>query len=277
MTATAPADPRWSMVIAFYNEQEFMPATLETLAAQSLRPFRLILVDNGSSDGSGEMARRWAAAQTSLFAEVLTEPTPGQVHALARGIAAVTSEFVAIGDADTLYPRDYLARADAAFAAGGADVVAVFAHDAGPRPAALKERALRRFRDALLLGWWRGQTYAGGYAHLYRTAALKAAGGYSAELWPYVLKDHELAYRVSKQGRFGRDPELWVQPSTRRADRGGVRWTLAERLLYHLTPYAAKDWFFYRFFAPRLAARGMKDTVLRQRGWEAETAVDKPA
>ena len=269
--AEVPLRPGWTMVVAFYNEADYLPATLASLAAQRLHPFRLILVDNGSTDASAAIVRDWAARQHAIQVRLLHEPQPGQVHALARGIAAVTTEFVAIGDADTLYPPDYLVRADAAFAAAGAGVAALFAHDAGPAPQSLHERALRRFRDALIIGVWRGQTYAGGYAHLFRTRALRAAGGYSAALWPYVLKDHELVYRVSKQGRFGRDPELWVQPSARRTDRGGVRWTLPERLLYHLTPYAAKDWFFYRFFAPRLAARGMKDTVLRQRSWETSS------
>ena len=87
-------------------------------------------------------------------------------------------------------------------------------------------------------------------------------------MWPYVLKDHELVNRVSKHGRFGRSPDLWVLPSDRRGDRGGVRWTLMERVLYHVTPFWAKDWFFYRFLGPRLEGRGMRDTVLRKRGWD---------
>lgn len=268
---TAPATalvPGWTMVIAFFNEAEWLPLTLASLAAQRLRPFRLILVDNGSTDGGGELARGWAAQHADIAVSVLTEPQPGQVHALARGIAAVTTELVAIGDADTLYPPDYLARAERAFAAGGDAVVALFAHDAGSSPESPRERRQRRLRDALIIGLARGQVHSGGYAHLFRTAALRAAGGYTPTRWPYVLKDHELAYRVSKLGRFGRDVELWCQPSARRNDRRGVRWTLPERILYHFTPYAAKDWFFYSFLAPRLAARGMQDTVLRQRTWE---------
>lgn len=273
--AAKPADrrqpalhPGWTMVIAFYNEADFLGATLASLAVQTLRPFRLVLVDNGSTDGSGAIARDWAASQKGVFTQVIDEPEPGQVHALAAGIAAVRTDFVAIGDADTIYPPDYLAKADAAFRAGPADTVAVFAHDSAGDPQAWQERLARQARDLLLIGLTRGQTYAGGYAHLYRTAALRAAGGYAAGQWPYVLKDHELVHRMAKQGRFGHSPELWVLASDRRSDRGGVRWTLAERLLYHVTPYVAKDWFFYRFLGPRLAARGMKDTVLRQRAWE---------
>ncbi|KPF62786.1 hypothetical protein IP88_14240 [alpha proteobacterium AAP81b] len=255
------------MVIAFYNEADYMPATLASLERQTLG-FRLILVDNGSTDASADLARAWAARQTHIKARVIAEHRPGQVHALARGLAEVTTPFVAIGDADTLYPADYLARASAAFAAGGDDVVAVFAHDAADAPPRRRDLALRAVREALIIGWWRGQTYAGGYAHLFRTGALQAAGGYSGDLWPYVLKDHELVHRVSKHGRFGFARGLAVVPSPRRADRSGVRWSLPERLLYHLTPYAAKDWFFYRFLGPRLAARGLRDTVLRRRDWE---------
>lgn len=264
--------PRWTIVIAFYNEAAYLPATLESIAAQTLRPLRVVLVDNGSTDDSVAIVEQWTSLPHGVEVDCLSEATPGQVHALAAGIAATTSEFVAIGDADTLYPADYLARADAAFDRAGSDAVALYAHDAGAAPDSLRERAIRRIRGALLVRLMRGQTYAGGYGHLFRTASLKAAGGYSSALWPYVLKDHELAYRVAKQGRTLHDPELWVATSDRRSDRGGVRWTLWERLVYHLTPFAAKDWFFYRYLGPRLAARGMKDTVLRKRSWGGPSA-----
>ena len=72
---------------------------------------------------------------------------------------------------------------------------------------------------------------------------------------------------MMKQGFAAMDAGLWCTSSARRANRTGVRWTLFERLLYHFTPHAAKDWFFYRFLASRFTARGLKDTVLRQRAW----------
>ena len=51
--------PRWTFVIAYYNEADFLPATLAALAAQTV-PFRLVLVDNGSTDGSDAIARAFA-------------------------------------------------------------------------------------------------------------------------------------------------------------------------------------------------------------------------
>jgi hypothetical protein len=43
--------------------------------------------------------------------------------------------------------------------------------------------------------------------------------------------------------------------------------TLAERLVYHLTPRSRQHDFFYRFLANRFDARGQRDTVLRERNW----------
>lgn len=262
---------RWTVVIPYYNEEADLPATLDSLAAQTLRPFRLVLVDNGSTDHSPQLARAWAERQQGIDVQLLTETTPGQVHALARGTADVSTEFLAIADADTFYPPAYLATADRLLRAAAADVAGYVAHDArGPDPHRLKLRAQRGFYSWLAPWLLPRQVHGGGYAHCLRTAAYKASGGYSATLWPYVLKDHELANRLWKQGRIAMHPSLWVRPSDRRTDRSNVRWTLFERILYHATPPFLKDWFWYRFMRPRFDARGQKDTVLRQRAWTSD-------
>ena len=266
--------PRWSVVVPYYNETRYLADMLASLTSQTLRPFRVVLVDNGSTDGSALLARRWARGQWGIEVELLAEPRPGQVHALKHGLDAVATEFVAICDADTLYPPHYLAQADHVFAAAPADVAAVLAHDA-PRdsasPAARRKRWLYTYIVPRLL---RHQAHAGGYAHSYRTRLLRAAGGYDAALWPYVVKDHELIHRVLKHGRLRYHPDLWCRASVRRADRRQVRWTLTERILYHATPFALKDWFFYRFLASRLAARAQTDIVLRQQPWRASRTAD---
>ena len=267
----APADdaanPRWSVVIPYYNEAGFLPATVQTLLAQTLRPFDLILVDNASTDGSPQLARGLTDGVGGIRTRHLTETEPGQVHALETGIAAVETPFVAICDADTLYPETYLATADRVFRQAGDNVVAALAHGLSAPPTSLAGRLsrLKRMAVARLLP---DQCHAGGYAHTFRTAALKAAGGYSKALWPYVLKDHELMHRVLKHGRAAYAWDFWCRASDRRDDRGGVRWTLSERLIYHVSPAMAKDWFFYRFLAPRFEARQMSELNLRQRGWE---------
>lgn len=257
--------PRWTAVVPVFNEKDFLPRTLRSLAAQS-EPVRVIVVDNGSTDGCIAVARA-LAAEMGLDALFLDEPRPGQVHALQRGIAAADSELIAICDADTWYPPHYLARAATLFDARGLGCVAVAAANP-PAAAGLRARLTvwRKVTVARLL-WW--QNHTSGACQCFRLDALRTAGGYDGRLWPYVLKDHELMSRVLRLGTQVYDRELWCVPSQRRQDRSGVRWTLFERLLYHATSFRRQRRFFHEFLAPRFAARGLGDTVLRRQPWRA--------
>lgn len=262
--------PRWTFVIAYYNEADYLPATIASLGAQSIGAFRLVLVDNGSTDGSADLARKAVAAFPQVEAVHLAEARPGKVHALEAAMAQVATEFVSFGDADTFYPPDYLAKAQAAFDAGGAGVVAVMAVDVPDPPDGPAARRKRWLRSSVAARLWPRQTHTGGFGQSFRTKVLKAAGGWSEANWPYVLMDHEVMQRVLKHGRAVYPRDLWCIPSPRRSDRRRVRWTLAERIIYHLTPFAAKDWYFYRFLGPRLAQRRLTHLNLREKSWLQE-------
>lgn len=259
--------PRWTIVIPFYNEEAWLPATLESLSAQTLRPFRVVLVDNGSTDQTASLCSIWAAGQQDIDVTLLHQPIPGQVHALEMGIGAVETEFIAICDADTIYPPRYLETATRRLDTAAPGTIGFIAHDTGPNPNSPAEHVGRWLYTHIVPRLFPRQAHGGGYAHLFRTDAYKASGGYSARLWPFVLKDHELVNRLWKQGDIRYAQDLWIQPSPRRADRRGVRWTLFERILYHATLPSQKDWFFYRYLKPRFSARGQTDTVLRQQNW----------
>lgn len=257
------AKPRWSVVVPVFNESDFLPRTLLSLARQS-ESFSLILVDNGSTDGCMAAARA-AVKRLALDTVFLDEPRPGQVRALQRGIAAASSELIAICDADTWYPPHYLARAAALFDERGRGCVAVAACNPS---AATGLRARLTVWHKLAAAWLMPrQNHTAGGCHCFRLSTLRAAGGYDARLWPYVLKDHELMNRVLQLGFQVYDRALWCVPSPRRRDRSRVRWTLAERLLYHVTPFGLKHRLFHTFLAPRFATRGLGDTVLRVQPW----------
>ena len=72
MTVTSEA-LRWSVVIPYFNERDYLPATLASLYTQDMRAFRLILVDNASTDGSGALAREIAGANSALEALQLAQ------------------------------------------------------------------------------------------------------------------------------------------------------------------------------------------------------------
>jgi glycosyltransferase involved in cell wall biosynthesis len=115
---------RFWVVVPAYNEAATIGATLGALAAQTDIGFGLVVVDNNSIDGTGEVVRRFAV--TAPFpVEVVSESAPG------AGAAADTGFRYAIGrgagwlartDADCLPAPTWVATAKAVLA-GGAEMV----------------------------------------------------------------------------------------------------------------------------------------------------------
>ncbi len=272
---TAGARMRWSVVVPYYNERAFLPAMIASMLDQTAGPFQLILVDNGSTDGSADVARAALAGAEGVDVVFLHEARPGQAAALQAGLRSARGEFTAICDADTRYAPNYLARAEARYDSEE-DAVAVLATALYGDPDCADSRR-RIFKARIVPRILRRQCHSGGYAHTFRTAALKRAGGYSRALWPYLRKDHELMHRVWKEGRVVHDPELWCFANDRREAASQKRWTLGERVLYHATPFALKDWYFYSFLGPRMAARRLDELKLRDRPWESDGATGERA
>lgn len=256
--------PRWTIVLPYYNEEQFIARTIGAAIALTGPAFRLVLVDNASTDATEAMCRDLLARAPHIEVEHVHEPQPGPSHALKAGFERVTTPFVSFWNADTWYPADYLARAEAMLAQPG--IVAAMAIDVagGPGTAA---GVLRRYQKRIASLVMRRQAHTGTFGQCFRTATLRAAGGPRSEAWPWVLDDHELMQRVLKLGRSRYSADFWCMPSDRRGASAHVRWTLAERLLYHVTPFRLKDWFFYRFLWRRFQLRGMGTANLRIRDW----------
>ena len=97
------ADPRdLSVVVPLYNEAASLPALLEQLLG-ALRPlglgFELVLVDDGSRDGTGAMLQQQASAVPELVA-VLLRRNYGQTAAMAAGFDASTGAVIVTLDGD---------------------------------------------------------------------------------------------------------------------------------------------------------------------------------
>lgn len=261
----ARARPQWTVVIPFYNEEAFLGATLASLRQQTVGDMQIILVDNNSTDRSPQIAKAFERHNPALTVRLLHETTPGKAAAMKAGIAAADSDFTALADADTIYPPHYLEKAGRLLAASDENAAA-FAIGLG-RGTGVGHIAARA-KGAVVGSVLARQCHTGGYGQTFRTDILHDSGGIDPALWPYCLMDHELAHRVAKRGRIAYGFDFWCVTSDRRDDRSSVRWTLGERLLYHATPHAKKDWFFYDFLAPRFERRGLSQLNLRTRAWE---------
>lgn len=101
-----------SLVIPVYNESaslERLVAQLRALVRAETAVREVILVDDGSGDGSGELAERLLAREWAIRL-VRHERNRGYGAALKSGIAASRHEWIAIADADGTYPLKALAR-----------------------------------------------------------------------------------------------------------------------------------------------------------------------
>jgi len=168
--------PRWTVLLAVYNEAAIIGTTLGPLLIQT-RSFRLILVDNGSTDESVACCEA-ALAGTQIDYMILTEDrVQGQTAAFERGLAQVDTELVATCDADTFYPYDYLEQAEKLFDRDEsvAIVSAYFVQQDWDHH--------RAFASALhqvgAFRVWPKQGHVGAAGHAFRTDRLIAAGGYS--------------------------------------------------------------------------------------------------
>ncbi|GGA56091.1 glycosyltransferase [Sphingomonas psychrolutea] len=265
-TVAEPASaPRWTVLIPFFNERALLNGTLASLAAQDV-PFELILIDNASTDGSADIAAA-TCRRLGLAFTLLTDRRPGKVNALQTGVARTRTRYIATCDADTIYPADYLRQAALLLEAQGAVAGGAYFAAAHATAEDHREASARMARVAKLLP---GQCHTGGAGQVFRTDALRQAGGFDAARWGYVLEDHEIMHRMAKLGPLAYGGRLWCAPSPRERDRDSIRWTLVERILYHVTPGPARDWFFYDFLGRRLAARRLTSDRIRERQFYAQ-------
>lgn len=262
------SEKKFSVVLPYFNEAGFIGETLKTWFAQDRKPDQLILVDNGSTDGSTGEAKEvvTAAGIQGIDVVFLTEKEPGKIHALETGCKAVTGEFTVMSDADTIYPTHYLQLCERLFSGSGERISVLMALPEFDRPHAFGSRFRRRY-FIILNKIFRKHAFTGGYGQVFRTGALEAAGGFSPRHWPHVLLDHEIMYRIFKNGLSRYHIDLWCQSSLRRDCRKRVRWNLFERLMYQFTPHRFHDWFFYRFLGPRFQKKGLNHLRLREQPW----------
>jgi glycosyltransferase involved in cell wall biosynthesis/phospholipid N-methyltransferase len=121
-----PAGVRLSVIVPVYNER-FLVAELVNrvlaVSAPEIRELELLLIDDGSKDGSLDILRRLAAEHPDRIRLLEQGKNQGKGAAIRRGIAEATGDLILFQDADLEYdPRDY-PRLIRPFLEDGADVV----------------------------------------------------------------------------------------------------------------------------------------------------------
>jgi glycosyltransferase involved in cell wall biosynthesis len=87
-----------SVIIPVLNGERFLPQAIESVLGQDYKPLELIIVDDGSQDASGEIARSFGAVRYER------QGNQGPAAARNRGIEVSGGEFIAFLDHDDVMP-----------------------------------------------------------------------------------------------------------------------------------------------------------------------------
>lgn len=93
-----------SVVIPLYNKRTEIERTLRSVLTQSLAPREIIVVDDGSTDGSAEIAERIGGDRITL----IRQHNQGVSAARNRAMATARGKWVALLDGDDVWMEDYL-------------------------------------------------------------------------------------------------------------------------------------------------------------------------
>ena len=112
--------PAVSVIIPARNEEHNLPTLLRSLASQPVKPHEIIVVDDGSTDRTAELARQLGAKV--IASQPLPEGWRGKTWACHQGAQAATGERLLFLDADTWFEPDGLGRMLSSYTGGAFSV-----------------------------------------------------------------------------------------------------------------------------------------------------------
>lgn len=93
-----------SAIVPIFNVEEYLEECLDSLLSQTISDLEIILVDDGSTDGSGDIAQRYADSHSNV--RCFHIPNGGLGHARNFGAARATGKYICFVDSDDVVP-DY--------------------------------------------------------------------------------------------------------------------------------------------------------------------------
>lgn len=204
--------PEFSVVVPAYEATRTIASTIESVLTQTIEDLELIVVDDGSSDGTPELVERIAGDDGRL--RLIRQQNQGTAGARNTGLGMARGRFVSLLDNDDVWLPQYLQAIQRAFAVGPAAGVAfsdtwIF-DDASGRvdrrtsleyfptvylPQEMEPLEAERFLSLLLeVNFITASTVT------LRREAVDRVGGFDASIWG--VDDYDLWLRVAAAG-FG--------------------------------------------------------------------------
>ncbi|MBT7241074.1 MAG: glycosyltransferase [Candidatus Diapherotrites archaeon] len=227
-----------SVVIPSYNAAKHLPTLIESLSSQTIKPFEIIIVDDGSTDDTEKIVKKYK------LIKYFKKKNGGPAKARNFGALKSKGEIIVFTDSDCTPDKNWLSEMTKPFSdkkVGGVqgayktkqkELVARFSQ------IEIEER-YERMKAAKDIDW------VGSYSAAYRAEVFKKLKGFD-ESFPIASgEDPELSYRVEKEG-----------------------WKLvfnSKAIVYHIHPHSLRKYlktkFFRAYYRPKMYA-GHKEKML---------------
>ena len=184
--------PRVSIVIAVYNREKYLGIAVDSVLRQTYQDWELIISDDGSIDGTLDMAHNFALYDDRI--RVLTAEHKGAVHSLIAGFDAARGEFVGQLDSDDLLEPPALELTvkalddDIECGMVYTNYIDIDANGQKQRPG--RRCAIPYSKEKILVDF---MTF---HFRLIRVSIYRQVGGFNIEF--YRLEDYDLCLRISE-------------------------------------------------------------------------------
>lgn len=221
-----------SVVIPAYNEEKYLSKCLESLKNQTYKTFEIIIVDNGSSDATADIAKKYNII-------IIHESKKGVGAARKKGFAQAQGDIIVSTDADCSFPPDWLEKIVHAFEKPG--TIAVYGTTMIENESPWKQKLSLYLMTAFyqINDWLNKKQFQGSNSAIRKTTYEKTPG-FDETLG--ALEDADLCKKLMKlrtpEGESLAkniifDPSIIITTSARRLQQGNFLKTLKMYLIWY--------------------------------------------
>ena len=116
------ASPFFSVVVPVYNVEKFLGICIESVLEQTFQDFELILVDDGSTDSSGQICEEYRQKYPEKI-QVLHKPNQGLISARRVGLSLASGQYVCFLDSDDCWAENAANRLHQVIQSTNSDVI----------------------------------------------------------------------------------------------------------------------------------------------------------
>jgi glycosyltransferase involved in cell wall biosynthesis len=187
--------PKVSICIPTYNRKDYLKQTIESVFAQTYKDYEVILIDDGSTDGTAEMIK-----STGLPVRYYWQENSGEAAARNKMIKLAQGEFITFVDSDDLLMHDAVEKMMNVMDAEGGEVIVYGSYQRIDQDGNIYGRYKRRQYSGYITKYLFQNIFVYSCGSMFPRKVLEAEGGFDTSL--PVCADYEFWLRLSLKYQF---------------------------------------------------------------------------